>query len=187
MPSMQQPSQHQPGWDVPSPYGQAAAIESMGTAAAPLLAGFSITFATLILTSPERFRWVAVTLVLSVVATVALIAALQFAFRTRTWAVTPSDMEQWWPDAQDPARHAELVHEQRRHHANYRLWSKRARFSYNAGIVTFLAALTTALIPPGHITSGRYLAIGLAVLGTLAEAAWIVTDFGISRRGTGST
>jgi hypothetical protein len=41
------------------------------------------------MTAPEHFRWLAAALGLAVVATVALIAALQFAFCTREWVVTP--------------------------------------------------------------------------------------------------
>lgn len=184
MQAISQEPQRNTRWEVPSPYGHAAAIESMGTAAAPLLAGFSITFTTLILTSPDRFRWVSATLFLSVIATIALIAALQFAFRTREWSVTPSDIEQWWPDAKDPTRHAELVYEQHRHHANYRTWSNRARYTYDAGILAFLSALTIALVPPGDISSGRYVAITAASVGTLAEMAWIGNDLvpSLSRR-----
>jgi hypothetical protein len=173
-------------WDVPSPYGHAAAIDSMGTAAAPLLAGFSITFATLVMTAPEHFRWLAATLGLAVVATVALIAALQFAFRTREWVVTPSDIEQWWPDAHDPARHALLIREQHRHHANYKTWSSRARLAYDIGIVAFLAALTTALVPPGNVSGGRYVAIVAAGVGTLAEIFWIAKDVLATRPGAAS-
>lgn len=51
-------------WSVPKPYGAPAALQSAGTVAAPLLAGFSFALVGLVLTSPERIRWPDATLVL---------------------------------------------------------------------------------------------------------------------------
>jgi hypothetical protein len=55
-------------WDVPYPYGQSAAIDSMGGIAAPLLAGFLVTLAVFVMSTPQTFRWVEPTLALLLVA-----------------------------------------------------------------------------------------------------------------------
>jgi MFS family permease len=169
-------------WDVPYPYGDAAAIDSMGAVAAPLLAGFSVTLAALVLSAPSHFRWVSVTLVLLVIAALALIMALQFAFRARQFVVSPAEIEQWWPDAASPERRQMLRREQREHRAEYTTWSNSARHAYNTGILFFVAGLTSALVRPGPISNGRLTAIALALLGVVGEFCWIANDATAKRR-----
>jgi len=67
-------------WPIPGRYGNSDAVQSMGTVAAPLLAGFSLTLATIVLTSAQQIRWPGVTLVFATIATATLIGSLQFTF-----------------------------------------------------------------------------------------------------------
>jgi len=166
----------EPRWDVPYPYGQAAAIDSMGGIAAPLLAGFAVTIALLVLSTPQAFRFVSLTLGLLLIAASALIAALQFTFRARQYSVTPAEIEVWWPDAKDPGRRHELEHEQREHRTAYQRWSNIARVAYNVGILFFVCGLTAALFPPGSISGARIIVIVLALLAAAAELCWIAND-----------
>ena len=168
-------------WDTPSPYGHPAAIDSMGAVAAPLLAGFAFTAVALILSSPERFRWVNLTLILLVLAAFALIAALQFAFRARLYVVTPSEIEEWWPDA-DAATREELRRVQRQHRVNYRLWSNSARNADNVGLVFFMAGFTSALVQPGSVDAGRRVAAIIAALCVTGEICWLPFDWTSGRR-----
>ena len=142
-------SEHQaPPWSVPYPFGHAGAIDSMGAIAAPLLAGFSITFAGLVLTvPPHTVRWVNLTLALLMLAAFSLVACLQLTFRARQWVTSPSEIEQWFPDAQDEERQQVLRGEQKEHHQNYKLWSNRARYSYNFGILALVLAVFSAMVP----------------------------------------
>jgi hypothetical protein len=151
----------------------------MGGVAA-LLAGFSVTFAALVLSDPERFRWLNPTLFLFTIAAVCLIATLQFTFRAREFSVTPAEIEQWWPSATFE-RQQEMRREQREHRAAYRRWSNRARRAYNLGIVCFASGFTAALVPPGVISHGRFVVIFASGLGVAAESCWIVDDV-LSRR-----
>jgi hypothetical protein len=168
---------------VPYPYGHAAAIDSMGAVAAPLLAGFAVTFAGLVLSSPDRFRWVSLTLFCLTAAAAFLIAALQFTFRARLYAVTPTEIEQWFPDAETPERQDEMRREQRESHAAYTTWATRGRTAYNAGIVFFASGFAAALVPPGAVSDGHLAAIILAVLAAAAEVCWIAEDvLGAARR-----
>lgn len=162
-----------PKWSVPSPFGHAAAIDSMASVASPLLAGFAVTFAGLVLSSSGAVRWPSPTLGLLMAAALSLIATLQFGFQARRWAVTPSDIVQCYPDADD-ARIVELETDQREHHAEHQKWAERARWGYNLGIVLFLAGLVMALVPPGHVGNGRLAVISLVLFGALAECGWMM-------------
>jgi len=165
-----------PPWAVPYPYGQAAAIDSMGSVASPLLAGFSITFAGLVVSTPHAFRWVSLTLALVLLAGSMLVGAMQFTFRARQWVATPSDIEQWFPDAETKARRIELRREQREHRMNFTKWSNLARRAYNCGIATLLLAIVVAMVPPDAISRGRYVVIAVALSAFLAEVSWIAYD-----------
>lgn len=162
-----------PRWDAPFPYGFPAAIDSMGSVAAPLLAGFAVTVATLILTNPDVPRWPNPTLALLLVAAFLLGASVQFTFRARLFAVTPADIEVWWPEP-DEWQVRRMRQEQRYHRARYRVWSHRGRVAYNAGIVSFLVGITCTLIPHGQVSDGRLAVIALAALAAAAEAVWVM-------------
>jgi hypothetical protein len=144
-----------PGWDVPYPYGQAAAIDSMGGIAAPLLAGFSVTLALLVISTPQAFRFVNATLALLLVAAFALIAALQFTFRARQYAVSPSQIVEWWPDAESDERLQELRHEQREHRKEFTRWANPARYAYNVGILCFVLVAWRGKTKPHSGQRGR--------------------------------
>jgi hypothetical protein len=171
----------EPRWSVPFPYGYAGAIENMGLVAAPLLAGFSITLAALVITNAAGFYWTNAILFLLVGATLALIASVQLTFRARQYVVTPSELEEWWADHEDAGRRALLRREQRYHRREYRYWSTRARYSYDAGILLFLAGISALLVPPGGVSdasNGRLAAIALAFAGLLLEALSVIrTNF----------
>jgi uncharacterized membrane protein YdbT with pleckstrin-like domain len=68
----------------PSPYGAPAAIEMMGSVAAPLLAGFSLTLLILVITNSDAFRWPGLVLVAFAVSAVTLISVVQFTFWARS-------------------------------------------------------------------------------------------------------
>jgi hypothetical protein len=162
-----------PKWSVPSPFGQAAAIEGMASVASPLLAGFAVTFAGLVLASSQDVRWVSAALGLLMAAALSLIAALQCGFHARQWVITPSEILEWYPNASDE-RIAELEIEQKTHHANHQTWADRARWTYNLGILLFLAGLVVALVPPGTVSNGRLAVVAIILLGFSLEAAWML-------------
>jgi hypothetical protein len=164
----------EPRWDVPFPYGYAAAIDSMGSVSAPLLAGFSVTLAVFVIQSGHAFRWATASLLLFVSAALALIAALQFTFRARQFAVSPPELEAWWADAGSPARREMLRREQRYYRRQHGRWATRARRAYSIGILSFLLGVPALLVPSGGIHPGRLAVISLALLGCAGEIAWIV-------------
>ena len=68
------------GWAVPAPSGAPAAVQSLSGVAAPLLAGFSVTMAMLVLQGSERLRYPEATLMLSALAVILMLTCLQCGF-----------------------------------------------------------------------------------------------------------
>lgn len=165
----------QPRWIPPAEYGYAAAIDSMGSVSAPLLAATSAALLTFVLSIPDEIRWHGLALFLLLAAALAFVGAVQLTFWAKRFAVTPADLASWWPELA-PARVHELEWEQRFHLTRHSVWASRARRAYNAGIVSLLASLPVMLVPPGqlsHVSDARLAAIALAAVGLVSEAAWI--------------
>jgi hypothetical protein len=134
-------------WDAPFPFGYPAAVESAGSVAAPLLAGFSFALVGLIIPSPEHFRWPSGALILLLGGGIFFIAAVQCSFWARQFVVTPQEFEEWRPEYPPERKHA-LQHLHRR---GFTLWAARFNFCYRAGILLLLAGVVVAVIPPGTI------------------------------------
>lgn len=146
----------------------------MGTIAAPLLASVSIALIAVVLSSASAFRLVNPVLLLLVLAAAALIATVEFSFLARQYVVTPSEMEDWWPDHEAPLRRTALRREQRYHVAQFRSWTVRARRAYNTGILALSLGVALLVVPHGHISLGRAVVIIAAGLAFAAELAWVV-------------
>lgn len=163
----------EPRWKPPFPVGYASAIDSMGSVAAPLLASVSAALATLVIPNETAFRWPSLTVFLLIGATLALITAVQCAFRARQYVVTPSDLEQWWPINDDAG--VNLRRQYQRYHRNrHQRWARVASIAYDAGLLCFLFGLALITTPPGHLCGTRLPVTVLAFLGALCEVAWIV-------------
>jgi hypothetical protein len=176
-----QPETPPPGpetrWQAPSPYNYPAAIDSMGTIAAPLLASVSLALIAVVLSSASSFRWVDAVLFLLVIASAAFIATVEFAFMARQYAVTPSDLELWWPDHEVPERRDRLRSIQRYHRGQFKLWADRARNAYNVALLALILGVTVLLIPKGnigHANGFRVLAVVLLAAAFVAEFVWAV-------------
>jgi hypothetical protein len=163
-------------WEVPSEYGYAAAIQSMGTIAAPLLAGISFALAVQVQDAPGSF-YATGALLLLVAGAFGFVASVQFAFRARQFSVTPTEIEMWHPNPSEPARREMLRTEQRYCMANHRAWAKWAGWAYDFGIVAFSLGVTAALVPPaglGGASNGRVAVVVLALAGVVAEIGWLI-------------
>jgi len=173
-------------WRLPVAYGSAAALQAIGTVAAPLLAGFSFTLGGLVLSTPDRIRWPNATLLLFVAAGVALITAVQAAAWARRWDVTPGELLGWWPNFDDmpEARREELYQEQRSHAERHARWSRATQTAYDAGILLLLAGVTLLVVPVGgwRLGSARTLAAIVAGVAFLGEIVWVSFSVGMARR-----
>jgi hypothetical protein len=168
-------------WILPKTgYGSVAAVQSVGSIAAPLLAGFSFTLVGLVLASPDRIRWPGASLVLLTTAGLCLVAAVQCAAWARRWDPTPAELLNWWPGFETlPVEARDQVYEEQRLHASrHSCWARATRLFYNLGILSLLASVTVLLVPPKHhsVVSLWGLAMLLALMGFLAEMAWVVTS-----------
>jgi len=158
----------------PSPYGAPAAIDTMGSVAAPLLAGFSMTLLILVITNPDSFRWPGPVLVAFAFSAVALVSVVQFTFWARSYTVTPDELKSWWPDVETEERRSVVRGEQLAHEQARRIWSTRARRFYRAGIIALLLGTAIALIPPGRVTTAQWVAFSVLLLGLIYEVLWVI-------------
>jgi MFS family permease len=141
--------------------GYPQAIQGLGSVAAPLLAGFSLTLVIYTLTSTASFRWPNAVLALILAAALSLITAVQCAMVARFYAV---------PDG--PAS------ERLRLMASHALWARRVEKLYNAGILLLLTGITVALVPPGSLAEmgARPAAIVVGLLGLAGATLWMGSE-----------
>lgn len=174
-----------PTWKTPAPYGYQGAINSAGTTAAPLLAGFTITLIGLVINRSVQLRLPGLSLLLLTSAVVCLLAAVQCAYSARQYVVTPAELEAWWPDHDIEGRWEQIRGIQFGHAALFARWVKRFRISYHAGVLFVLAAITAVLIPKHSfdLVSARAAAVGVAALGTVLEALWIAVVYSAGQYG----
>jgi hypothetical protein len=165
----------EPRWSAPYPYGYEAAIDSMGSISAPLLAAMSVTLSAVVITSPGSFPWLTATLLLLIGATFAFVGAVQCSFHARQYALTPDLLESWWPDRDEPGRRELLRRFQRHHRHEFEKWANVARWFYNAGIGSFALGLTALLAPnrPDHARFAHLAPAALAALAFVLELVWI--------------
>jgi hypothetical protein len=161
-----------PKWDVPNPYGYAAAVDSMGSISSPLLAATSAALLALVISGQDKIRWPGLALLLLAVATLCFVMTVQLTFWAKQYVVTPAELRDWWPDRLD----GEVGWEQRWHKKRHQAWADRSLVAYNVGVLAFLAALPIMLIPPGKaekISDVRLAAVAVFAAGFLLEVAWI--------------
>jgi hypothetical protein len=138
-----------PKWERPGYYGRPSAIDAMGTIAAPFLAGIGIALAVLVISNEKHFGAANEALFALVAATGFLVACVECAFAARQYVVRPSELEEWRPDPDEPKRVELLEAEQKNALTKFELWSNRARWAYNVGIVAFGAGVVFLLVPEG--------------------------------------
>jgi MFS family permease len=153
----------------PAPVGGNDAASSAAAVAAPLLAGFALTLAGLVLQVQNDLKWPDAALAVLVGSVLALLGAVQFGVWARQYAVTPAQLKEWLPSLDDKA----LLRAQYAHQIEHARWYSRFRGAYHVGIMLLLAGLAVALVPDKDTDEWRYVAIGLAGLGVVGELTWI--------------
>ena len=130
--------------------GQAAGLtalerkwaKSVGSVAAPLLAGFSFTAVVVVSEDPEKFRWADATILSLTLAVVTLIGAVQT---------------------------SKYVHKEQRRAA---FWYGLSRLLYHPGIISLLLGVGFVLAPlhvAGESDVARWVACGLAFTAAAGE------------------
>jgi len=166
-----------PTWTVPSPYGYPRALESAGSVAAPLLAGFAVAVIAQIAAQPDKIRWVDAALAVLSLATVLLVFAVQIAFNARQWVVEPGELESWWPDHDDPDRWGQLRADQARYATTFKIAADRFRRVFNAGLLLLMIGLAAALVPKNDLTAARAVGIIIFAFAALIELWWLVQNW----------
>lgn len=207
--------------------GYRRAMESAGTVAAPLLAGFSFALLGLLVptfgattttvtsgdarltTTTHPFSALPeVAAVLFLLAGLLLIASVQAAISARYHGHSPTDLETWYPEyfpdaelgSDEPPEAAKALDGWDRQgwpalRAGHRWyagwirqyfyeetwrasrWAGATRLLYHLGIFALLSGLTALVAPPGDSAEfWRWVLLGAAVIGALAELVWIAFE-----------
>src|SRR5688572_17976474 len=159
-----------PGW-----YGEIDALEQSGSTATPLLAGFALTMASLVLTSAHSFRLPDIVLVLLTVSVVSLVMSVQAAQWTRTFRVRPEEVQAWWPKMNADQRESCIL-DIREHHHLRKTWARRQRLTYRLGLLALLSGFAVALVPPDSVSVMRWVAFGVGCFGFALELLWIAAN-----------
>jgi hypothetical protein len=181
-----------PRWEYPPPFGRAAAVQTMTSVAAPLLAGFSIAVIGVVAQAPSSFRLPGVTLTVLTVTAVLLVACIQVGFRARAVLYSKGEIDSWWPEEErkvDPRIDYSVRVNQNNDYRKWLGYHKRARQFYNLAIISLAFGISTALIPPLYYGTidhpiqlsqlesiARWVATGLAACAGLGETAWWISD-----------
>ena len=176
----------QPKWRKPAPLGYANAIDSVGSVAAPLLAGFSLASVIVITDDAVNFRWPGAAIFGLTRTAVSLVGTVQCAFNARQYIWSGADVLTWWPDMKENSEREERLRaEQDWAFRRWQAWTTWTRRTYEMGVFALLASLAVAL-PPQHAVgvqgSLRWAASGVAFAACACEASWIIT-ISLRRRG----
>lgn len=161
-------------WKRPGPLGQAQALASLEGVVSPLLAGFSLTTITLLLTIESSIRppladWAVAAFA---IAAGLFVYAIQFSAAGMGYAVAPGDRLSWTPEA--TIDESELQRARRLQAVDAVLfdeYSGRANYCYEYGLIAFLAGLLLLLVP-AHWTVLRGIPVIVVGAALALEIAW---------------
>ena len=178
---MGEPTFVPPKWRKPSPLSYGNAIDSVGSVASPLLAGFSLASVIVVADDADHFRWPGAAVLALGIAAVVLIGAVQCAYSARQYLWSASEVSNWWPDMEEGSERETLLRdEQSRAFHRWARWARWTRITYDCGILALLAGLALAM-PPQHgtgVQNGlRWAACGVAFAACAGEAGWIATGY----------
>ena len=170
-----------PKWSKPAPLGYGNAIDSVGSVASPLLAGFSLASVILVSDDAGNFRWPGAVMLALTIAAATLIGTVQCAYNARQYLWSAADVTSWWPDIENGSQREELLrHEQSKAFHRWEAWARWTRTTYDCGILALLVGLALAL-PPQHGAGAqeslRWVASGMAFAACAGEVSWIVTEY----------
>lgn len=147
---MGEPTFVPPKWRKPSPLGYGNAIDSVGSVASPLLAGFSLASVIVVADDADHFRWPGAVVLALGIAAVILIGTVQCAYNARQYLWSAAEVSNWWPDMKEGSEFERLLRdEQSAAFHRWAGWARWARITYDCGILALLAGLALA---PGLLT-----------------------------------
>jgi hypothetical protein len=158
--------------------GAPDALSMLSGTAAPLLAGFCITFVGLIIQAEGLSRFPGVALVLLASAAILLLYCVQCGFWARNYYVSPEAAIPWFEDYSTNLGRRVVVHrEQVDDYAIYTMWAKRARRSYALAIIAMLTGVAVTLIPAEPFSQHvlQLVASGMFAMAALGELMWALS------------
>ncbi|HEX4214715.1 MAG TPA: hypothetical protein VIA06_15465 [Candidatus Dormibacteraeota bacterium] len=160
-------------WDAPQITGQAEAPRMFGGIVAPVLAGFSLGTIALLVTAGGPPLAGAAILALTI-AVVALLGAMQFSTQSVVYSTRPAARRELHPEiAGDIARLNMIRNAQFRERRLEDWYATAARYSYNAGLLAFLAGVVLLTVPH-RWDAPRVLVEVILGLAMLAELIWSI-------------
>ena len=163
-------------WSFPSPLGVPGSVDSLGGAAAPLLAGFSFTGITITITNADSFRAPGPTMLVLSTACLLMLFAVECSLNAKRYLWSRGQLAEWVD--------GELLRRERRGYLEqqqmaYRLWAKWARRAvhcYNVGIVFLLLGLASVLAPEhgSDEPAWRWAAACFVCGAALLELVWTI-------------
>jgi hypothetical protein len=161
-------------WQFRDPLGSVDANRAMGTVAAPLLAGFSLTTVIVLLTT-GRMPEVDWAIMILTATAVMFVLSMQFTYMGLMYAASPSERVDWMPrvpgSEPDKAAYAEAARVQAEDFQLQERYFSRARLLYDFGVLGYTAALGLALVPRVW-TAPRGITLGIIAVAFGLEAVW---------------
>jgi hypothetical protein len=173
---MKEPAGHH-SWQFRDPLGSVDANRAMGTVAAPLLTGFSLTTIVVLLTtgSMPELDWAIMILTATAVM---FVLCMQFTYMGLMYAASPSERVDWMPrvPGSEPgkAAYAEAARVQAEDFELQERYFGRAGTLYNFAVLGYTAALGLTLVPRTW-TAPRGITLGIIAAAFGLEAVWTVS------------
>lgn len=166
--------EQRPNWLVRYPLGTTDALRSMGTVAAPLLAGFALATLAVLLTGDPQVRLAGPATLALALASTMFVLCVQFTVTGLLYSATPAERTDWLPpEPDDPSVTERLQRVQRKDHYLQGKYLARARTTYDVGVVSLLAALL-AMVAPQQWPSWRATAFLVVAASLALELIWVV-------------
>jgi hypothetical protein len=165
------PDVNEPRWQVVYPLGTTDAMRSLGTVAAPLLAGFGLATVGLLVTA-ERAPLLADWAVAAFAAgSTLMVFCVQLTCTGLLYATPPAERTSWL-QGRPEARAALDV--QRKDLWLSSSYFRRAAWAYDLALTAHLIGLT-ALLVPRRAEPGRWIGVAVVLVALVMEITWIVT------------
>jgi hypothetical protein len=150
-------------------------VDKLGTIAAPLLGGFSLTLLGVVAgtNAGSTMRWPGWAMAALTAATSFLLVTVQFTIVARQFLITPEEQKQRAPEANDETlgrSYAAMIED-------YRKWAIRARIAFDLGLTTLLLGLAGVLLPGGDLskfTTAHWCALVIVAIAFVGEIYWVL-------------
>src|SRR3712207_6838689 len=157
-------------WSKDKVLGYPTSLVDYAKVAAPLLAGFSLSAAIALAGRSSRGLRGDIAVLAFALAAALLIFAIQAALNASMYQTSPADRLAWWPEVRTNTSVADQVRrDQWLEAATAKKYRTRTRWTYNLGIIAFLAGLLAALVPG----PGTWNAVRIATLSVIGLAIFV--------------